>query len=159
MEGFYIDFDGVILDSQERFIEHMKTNTNLTDWINYLKSIEWYSFLRQCEQIDDSIDCLYELTKLKKLKAIVTRIHVYEEGIEKTRYLREKGIITPVYYVLQEQKKSTVIPPNKDMILIDDDVKNCKDWEQAGGSSILFDSNNQKNYKRKIKSLKEILSI
>lgn len=157
MEEFYIDFDGVILDSQERFNKHMGNNIKFKDWIEYLNSIEWESFFKECKEIDDSVDCLKKLAKLKKLKAITTRIHVYEEGIEKINYLRNNGIVVPVCFVLPNQSKSIVIPPKKNMVLIDDDVQNCIEWEKDGGSSILFDPNSKGHYKTKIKSLKEIL--
>ena len=154
---YLVDFDGVILDSQERFKRDMKDNLDLYAWIDYLSSIEWYKFLRECSEIDESIRTLNKLQKYKKLKAIITRIHAFEEGKEKLIYLRERGIIVPVLYVLPEQNKSDVLIPKKNMVLVDDNLNNCREWNIAGGSSLLFDPSAKDNSKGKIKSLKQLL--
>ena len=155
--NYFVDFDGVILDSQDRFLIDMKDNIDFNDWMEYLNSINWYKFIRECEEIDDSIFALNELQELKKLKAIITSIHSFNEGREKVKFLREKKIYVPVLYVLPRQFKSEVYMPNKDDILIDDKLRNCHDWEKAGGNAILFDSHLEKEEKNKIKSLKQLL--
>ena len=155
--NYFIDFDGVILDSQDRFLIDMKDNIDFNDWMDYLNSLDWYKFLRQCDEIDDSIDVLRKLQELKQLKAIITSIHSFEEGTEKMDFLREKEIYVPVLYVPPKRKKCEVYIPNKDDILIDDKVRNCLDWENAGGSSILFDSHLDTTEKHKIKTLKDLL--
>ncbi len=157
VEKYLIDFDGVILDSQERFKKDMKDNKNLYDWIEYLSSIEWHKFLRECNEIDQSLTTLKKLQQLKKIKAILTRIHSFQEGKEKCIFLREKNIEVPVIYVLPEQKKSEVIIPKKNLILVDDDRKNCIDWEKDGGTSLLFQPNSTEQSKKMIKSLKQLL--
>ena len=157
VEKYLIDFDGVILDSQERFLKDMKDNVDLYDWIDYLSSIEWNKFLRECEEIDESISVLNQLQKYNKLKAIITRIHAFEEGKEKLIYLREKGIEVPVLYTLPEQKKSAVVIPKKDLILVDDSYENCLDWELNGGQSLLFRPENTTDNKKMIRSLKQLL--
>ena len=78
--GYLVDFDGVILDSQERFKNVMKDNTNLYDWIEYLSTIEWYSFLRECSEIDESLTVLKKLEYLQRLKGIITAIHSLKKG-------------------------------------------------------------------------------
>lgn len=157
VDQYLIDFDGVILDSQERYSRDMKDNRDLYAWIDYLSSIEWKKFLRECNQIDESLYVLNELQRYKRLKAIITRIHAFEEGKEKLIYLREKGIIVPVLYVLPEQKKSDVLIPNKSTVLVDDDPNNCFDWELAGGRSLLFKPDLTVNDEKTIKTLKQLL--
>lgn len=154
---YFIDFDGVILDSQDRFESDMKGNIDFDDWMDYLNSINWYKFLRECDQIDDSIYALKKLQELKQLKAIITSIHSLEEGTEKMDFLREKEIYVPILYVPPKRKKTEVYFPNRDDILVDDKVRNCRDWENAGGTSILFDSHLEVSEKQKIKTLKELL--
>jgi hypothetical protein len=156
-DQYLVDFDGVILDSQERFMRDMKDNRDLYAWIEYLSSIEWHRFLRECQPIDDSLDVLRELQRLKKLKGILTRIHAFLEGKEKCLYMRESGILVPVLYVLPEQKKSQVITPNKGLTLVDDDPNNCQDWELAGGTALRFDPHYSGDDKKTIKSLKQLL--
>lgn len=154
---YFIDFDGVILDSQDRFVSSMKNVKDLNKWVEYLSSIAWNSFLRECNEIDDSITVLKELQKQQKLKAIITSIHSFTEGKEKQIYLREKNIMVPIIYVLPEQKKSSVYIPNKNQVLVDDKIKNCIDWELSGGKALLFDSHETSKRKEKIKSLKQLL--
>ncbi|MBR3199062.1 MAG: hypothetical protein IKG27_03510 [Bacilli bacterium] len=157
MKELYIDFDGVILDSQERFKKIMLDNTNLEDWINYLASIEWYNFLRECREIDESLTTIQKLQKYRNLKGIITRIHTFNEGIEKANFLRENNIDLPIFYVLPEQSKSSVVVPNKNRILVDDDIKNCFDWETNGGKAFLLDPYIEHETKKIIKSLKTLL--
>lgn len=154
---YLIDCDGVILNSQERFLEVMKDNKNPIDWHNYLCSINWYLFLRECQEIDESISTLLKLQELKKLKGIITKIHSLEEGEQKLIYFRERDIIVPIFYTLPYQKKSEVFIPKKNHILIDDSKRNCKDWTNDGGTSLLFDAKLTHKEKGKIKSLKDLL--
>ena len=157
MKELYIDFDGVILDSQERFKQIMLDNTNLEDWINYLSSIEWYNFLRECKEIDESLTTIEKLQKYRNLKGIITRIHTFNEGIEKANFLRENNIEIPIFYVLPEQSKSSVVVPNKNRVLVDDDIKNCFDWETNGGVALLLDPYTKRETKKIIKSLTTLL--
>lgn len=154
---YLIDFDGVILNSQDKFLEVMGDNINPEDWLKYLHSINWYLFLRECSEIDESISTLNKLQELKKLKGIITKIHSFSEGEEKSIYLRERDIIVPIYYVLPHQKKSEVFIPQKQHVLVDDQKHNCLDWKKDGGSSLLLDTKLSYKEKGKIKSLKELL--
>ena len=156
-KNYFIDFDGVILDSQDRFLMDMKDNVDFNDWMEYLNSIDWYNFIRECTEIDESLSVLEQLQKLKKLRAIITTIHSMDEGNQKMIFLRERNIEVPILYVLPTQKKSEVYIPSIRDILIDDKQKNCNDWIEAGGSAILFDSHADTNDKSKIKTLKQLL--
>lgn len=154
---YLIDFDGVILNSQDKFLEVMKDNVDFNDWHNYLCSLNWYQFLRECSEIDESISTLNKLQELKNLKGIITAIHSLEEGQEKLIYLREKRILVPIYYTLPHQKKSQVFIPQKHHVLVDDRKSNCIDWTNAGGTSLLLDTKIPHKEKGKIKSLKDLL--
>ncbi len=154
---YLVDFDGVILDSQDRFLIDMKDNINPDDWMIYLNSLNWYNFIRECSQIDESLSVLEQLQRLKKLKAIITSIHSLEEQKEKTLFLRENKIIVPIISVGSGLKKSDVYIPNIYDTLVDDKKENCEEWILAGGSAILFDSHAKNNEKDKIKSLKQLL--
>ena len=78
------DFDGVFLDSQERHNKIMKEKTDLESWMKYLNSINWYNFLRECNEIPGATETFLELQQLKILKGFITRIHSFEEGKEKS---------------------------------------------------------------------------
>ena len=155
--NYLIDFDGVILNSQDRFLIDMKDNTDFDDWMDYLNSLDWYSFLRECDEIDDSISVLKKLQDLRKLKAIITSIHGSNEMKEKLIYVRENEIYVPVLFVPPKTKKCDIYLPSKYDCLVDDKIRNCIDWENAGGRSILFDSHLEKPEKNKIKTLKQLL--
>lgn len=155
--NYLIDFDGVIIDSQDRFLLDMKDNIDQDDWTKYLNSINWYKFIRECQEIDESLTVLQKLQKLKKLRAIITTIHGFQEGREKEIFLRENNIIVPIFYVLPDQKKSNIYIPSINDTLVDDKQRNCQDWKDAGGSAILFDSHLETPEKDKIKSLKQLL--
>ena len=97
------DFDGVYLDSQRRFAEFMKEEKSLELWTKYLNSINWYEFLRECKEMSNATETFLELQRLGILKGFITRIHSFNEGIEKGIFIREKGFVIPIYYVLPEQ--------------------------------------------------------
>ena len=45
------DFDGVLLDSQNKFLEVMKDETDFNLWFEYLTSINWKTFFKTCNLI------------------------------------------------------------------------------------------------------------
>lgn len=155
--NYFIDFDGVILNSQDRFLIDMKDNVNYDDWVRYLNSLDWYNFLRECDEIDESITTLKKLQELKKLKAIITTIHGLDEMSEKLSFIRENDIYVPVFYVPPRTKKTAIYYPKSDDVLVDDKIRNCQDWINAGGVAIHFDSHLEKIEKNKIKTLKQLL--
>ena len=157
MEKYLIDFDGVVLDSQSKFDEVMRDNTNFHDWNKYLNSINWHKFYESCNEIDDSFSSLYKLQINNKLKDILTAIHSFEEGHEKTLILRKNKISVPIIFVLPNQEKSIIYPPCKEDVLIDDKEKNCLNFEKAGGKALLFKPNGLSSSKKTVKSLKELL--
>ena len=151
------DFDGVLLDSQKRFLEDMKDEKALDKWMDYLESINWRDFLRECEFMPDALDTFHELQELKILKGFITRIHSFREGKEKSVFLREIGLYVPLYYVLPEQPKSDVYIPNRKVILLDDDEKNCDEWSLNGGKSILYGHEVKNCGKNYVKNLSDLL--
>ena len=154
---YLIDFDGVIVNSIEIFKRDMGKKTDLDEWMEYLSNIKWFDFLRECDEIDNSFLTLKELERINKLYAIITRIHSFSEGKEKQVFLREKGIKAPIIYTLPEQRKSDVFIPSMEFVLIDDDVRNCKDWERSGGKALLFNPNIETENEKVVKSLKKLL--
>ena len=157
-DELYSDFDGVYLNSQELFNEVMQGETSLDSWMKYLNSIDWKDFFKKCERIPEAKETFLELQELGILKGFITRIHSFDEGIEKGKLLRADGIIVPIYYVLPEQPKSVVIIPNSNKVLLEDDPKNTEDWELKGGHSILYNPSSPACTKKMIKKLPNLLS-
>ena len=151
------DFDGVFLDSQKKFNEVLQTEDSLDQWMDFLNGIKWKDFLRECDLIPGAIDTFTELQRLNILKGFITSIHSFEEGKEKCIFLRELGIFVPVYYVLPEQSKSSVYIPNRKVILLDDKEKNCLEWSQKQGKSILYKPEAKTCGKKYVKSLYDLL--
>ena len=151
------DFDGVFLDSQKKYLEVMKDEQSLEKWMDFLSTIHWRDFLRECDFIPGAKETFQELEKLKILKGFITAIHSFEEGKEKCLFLRELGFKVPVYYTLPEQPKSSVYIPNRKVILLDDKERNYDDWCKNNGISILYDPEEKSCGKKYVKSLYELL--
>ena len=152
------DFDGVYLDSQRHFSEFMKEEKSLELWTKYLNSINWREFLRECKEMPKATETFLELQELGILRGFITRIHSFDEGIEKCNFIREKGFIIPIYYVLPEQSKSDVYRPNKKIILLDDKEENALDWEKNDGKSLVFNPYSISEGKRLVKKLDDLLT-
>lgn len=151
------DFDGVYLDSQERYQKAMKEETSLEAWMKYLNSIDWPNFLEECEEMTGATETFKELQELKILRGFITQIHSFEEGIEKSKFIRKKGLYVPVIYVLPDQPKSMVYMPNKKTIILEDKVKNVEDWVEKGGKAILYNPKISESNKTMIKKLPDLL--
>ncbi len=151
------DFDGVFLDSQKRFNEVMKEETDLDKWMDFLNGINWKKFVRECEFVPGAVETFTELQRLNILKGFITRIHSFEEGKEKCLLLRDLGIEVPIYYVLPEQPKSSVYIPNRKVILLDDILENCEEWDSNCGKSILYNPTQKSCGKKYVKSLYDLL--
>ena len=94
----FIDFDGVILDSEERMLER-KYNLGLHDHKNEsefdtyfeytnLHPEEWKYILKEAKSINNSVEIIKELENLKRKIAILTKIHTLQEMKIKTEVLR-----------------------------------------------------------------------
>ena len=92
----YIDFDGVILDTEDHLFYDWYKIPNyheLTeeDKIRHVQCANWYKILHESNFINDSLYILKHMDT--KNNAILTKIHSLEiEGYETIRFLRENGI-------------------------------------------------------------------
>lgn len=59
----------------------------------------------------------------------------------KVKKIRSLGIEIPIMFVPPHVKKSEIYLPQNGEILIDDSIKNLKDWSNNGGESIYFNEN------------------
>ena len=163
----YIDLDGVILDSEERMLERkfmagFIDHKNKDDYYRYfeytqLHPEEWDSIIRDANSINDSVEIIRELEKMKKNLAILTKIHTLNEMKVKIEDLREhRKINSPVFFAPPGVKKHQIVIPNK-QILVDDSSKNVEGWIEHGGTGFIFDKNISENTKQKVKSLEFLL--
>ena len=61
-----------------------------------------------------------------------------KEGADKVKYIRENDIKNPIIIVPNSLKKSLIICP-KGNLLVEDELKNARDWINSGGSALMLD--------------------
>ena len=150
------DYDGVILDSEENIINLRNQNENLS-WDEFFSTVDWDRLYNDSNEINESLKILKKLQSEREELYIITKTHNLKEGLSKIKRIRKEGIMIPILIVPPHIKKSEVFIPNKKSLLIDDGEKNIKDWENNGGTGLLFDSKDTKEEKQKVKSLHFLL--
>ncbi len=164
----FIDFDGVILDSEERMLERkydlgLRDHHNESEFDAYfeyteLHPSEWDHIIRGASSINNSVEIIRELERMKRRIAILTKIHTLQEMKVKIEDLREnRKIMCPVFFVPPEVKKHQIIIPNG-QLLIDDSKKNIKGWKENGGEGLIFDKAIDNDNSEKVKSLEFLIS-
>lgn len=144
----YIDFDGVILDTDKILFEKWEKNpvSHLlpeSEKIKYIQNSNWNYVLNNSAIINDSVYYLKQMNP--KNSFILTKIHsTANEGYEKVRWIRSQGIKQSVILVPYLLRKSDMVSAEGN-ILIDDCLKNLDDWTNNKGIGILFDINDD-NY-------------
>ena len=157
MAKYLIDFDGVILDTQERFNEYIKSHPD-TSWYEFLTSLDWESFIKNSEEINDSLSILREVQDKGVISGILTKVNSLQEASSKVKFLRENGITVPIMIVPFGNSKSDVYYPKEGEVLIDDYIKNIEDFIKHGGDGILFDREGKSDYINKVDSLEFLRS-
>lgn len=137
----YIDFDGVILDTEYLLFKEWRKNPNRhllpeMEKIKYIQRSDWNYIINNSEIINDAIYYINNMDPTKTF--ILTKIHSQNEGYEKTIWLKNQGVRQSVILVPYKLKKVDVAYANGN-ILIDDSLRNLREWEQCGGKPILFD--------------------
>ena len=156
----YIDFDGVILDTEELLFEEWRKNPNRFNLpeevkIKYIQDSNWKEIVNNSKIINDSIYILKNIDPNDN--AILTRIHSLYEGEEKIKFLRRHGVKQEIILAPYKLRKDEVVSA-KDNILIDDSLRNLKQWVSSGGYPMFFDKEetnidpwgmyNEKGYQR-----------
>ncbi len=163
----FIDFDGVILDSEERMLKRKydlglhdhKNEIEFETYFEYtnLHPEEWDYILKEAKSINNSVEIIKELENLKRKIAILTKIHTLQEMKVKTEVLRENlKIFCPIIFVPPGIKKHQVVIPNH-QLLIDDSKKNIERWIENGGKGLIFDSTIDSNTTEKVKNLEFLI--
>lgn len=140
-EEFYIDFDGVIMDTQketDRLFALYGSDTNNPAWNEYLRCRDWAKYLLTCKEIDKSIDVLKELYKLKKRVYILSSVFSLAEERDKIAFLRDNGVYQDFIAVPERDPKSGVVIPNPSRLLVDDSERNIVDWRNNNGPAVWF---------------------
>lgn len=163
----FIDFDGVILDSEERMLDKKyslglhdhKNKKEFDEYFNYtnLHLEEWDCIIRQANSINNSVEIIRELESLKIKIAILTKIHtLYEMEVKVDDLRNNRKINCPIFFVPPGIKKHDVVIPNG-QLLIDDSEKNIKLWIENCGKGIVFDKTIPHDTNKRVKSLEFLL--
>ena len=133
----YVDFDGVIIDSETHLFDGLQRfykNGLVDNERDYLKLMDWYSYLKKCDFIPGSLDILKEY---KETMTILGKVCSEQEEKAKRKILLENGYYKMPIFLDADDKKSRIVDP-KGNILIDDTVHNLVDWEKEGGIPVYF---------------------
>lgn len=140
----YIDFDGVILDTEGLLFEEWRKNSDRhklseMEKIRYIQNSDWDYIINNSDIINDSI---YYLKHIDPSQSnILTKIHSLDnEGMAKIKWLRENGVKQNIILVPYMFKKTDVVDANGN-VLIDDCLKNLDHWVNANGYPVFFDIN------------------
>lgn len=163
----YIDFDGVILDTEDILFYNWRLNNdrfNLTeqDKINYIINSNWKQIINESKELNDALYIL----KNSNINAftILTKVHSMDnEGYEKIRFLRDNNIKQNVILVPYQFKKTDIVNARNN-ILIDDSVSNLIDFENNGGYPMFFNKYNNdydswglKNKYQKVRRIDDLM--
>lgn len=106
----FIDCDGVIIDSEQRmlkrkeemgFLNHKDSN-QFDEYFSLADEIdgEWETIINDAKSINDSVEIIRELERMKRKIAILTKIHSLKEMKIKVQDLREnRHIYSPIIFV------------------------------------------------------------
>lgn len=112
-----IDFDGVILDSEERMLDRkfsigLHNHNDVNEFYKYFKYTdrhpeEWDYIIRNANSINDSVEIMRELERLKKNIAILTKIHsLYEMKVKIDDLRNNRKINCPVFFCSTWNRKT-----------------------------------------------------
>lgn len=156
-KNLFIDFDGVIFDTEKRVVERKNQNPDIS-WNEFFEKLDWFQLLEESKVINNAIEIILEGQAKSQQIAILTKIHTLVEMESKVKALRSRKIEVPILFVPPHIKKSQIYLPNNGEILIDDSIKNLIDWEQNGGKGIYFNEDLTSNNQFKtIKTLSKVL--
>ena len=130
----FIDFDGVILDTDKVIDSEFSGNGSRHD---FLRDYDWFKLMRDDLIINNSLNYIkrskYRVSLLSKFSSI-------REGQAKIKYLRSKEILIDIHLVPTHIDKCDVVSASGN-ILIDDKLSNLDIWSDRGGISIFFNKN------------------
>lgn len=141
----FIDFDGVILDTEPLLFEEWRKKPDRhslpeIEKIRYIQNSNWEYIINNSEEINDSIYYLKHIDPSTSI--ILTKVHSLEnEAKEKVRWLRKKDVKQDIVLVPYFFKKTDMVDA-KTNILVDDCLRNLDEWEKCGGVPIFFDMDN-----------------
>ena len=86
-QKIFIDFDGVIFDTEQRVVERKKLRPDIS-WNKFFEEQDWFELLDESKVINNAIDYILEAQEKTRQLAILTKIHTLVEMEAKVKALR-----------------------------------------------------------------------
>lgn len=139
----YVDFDGIIADSWPIIVKkyydmYLTDNIEEKKLREMFKVCDWNEILKECKKNENNIKTLEKLEKFNV--TILSKINSDSERKAKEKFLIDNNLKVSIKTVNIDSKKTDVVEA-KNNILIDDEIKNLKDWKKSGGIGILYSKN------------------
>ena len=132
----YVDFDGVLLDTDSVIDKEFDGNGERRDFV---KNYDWFKLMRDDLIINNALDYInnskFEVSLLSKISSMC-------EGQAKIKYLRNKGLNIDINLVPTLINKCDVVSAYGN-VLIDDKIVNLDSWSNSGGISIYFNKDSK----------------
>lgn len=149
MKNIYIDFDGVIMDTNRvtyDMLDRLEVDkTDSEKMSEFYSNLNWKKVLTLTPIINDAFGCMKKLYSSGRFDlAILTHVNSLDEAIAKINFIRKYMKDVTIIPVPRELSK-TKMCSTKDSILIDDYSGNLMEWEKAGGKGIQFSTNLKKD--------------
>ena len=136
---YFIDFDGVILKTNDLVVNIVLEKINEDGLNEIFEELNWEELYNKAEVINNSISSLKMARNQLKI-VIITKIKHLNEAISKIKFLKDNELNFPIMFVPIHSKKTDIIRPKANYILIDDDQENIEDWARYGAKAIKFNS-------------------
>ena len=107
----FIDFDGVIFDTEKRVIEQKEQLPKIS-WEEFFATLDWFKLLEKSKIINNAVDYILEKKEKNKKIAILTKIHTLLEMQAKVNKLRNCNINVPILFVPPHIKKTSSLLVN-----------------------------------------------
>lgn len=145
-QTFYIDFDGVVLDTMPIYRSIMiKYNLQGDDGMIF-RYLNVSDVLNKKRAINNSLEILKKVQDKLNIR-ILSKINNDYEARLKREFLESCGINIPFIGVPQYERKSNYADRvNENAVLFDDLKDNIDDWLSAGGTALYFTKSKYKEY-------------
>lgn len=137
--GIYIDFDGVIVDTETHLFDDYERQLKLglvTDDQDFVRKLDYKTYVNACPLIEGSIDYLISHPEA----CVLTKVCSEKEYLAKRELLLNNGVTNKVISVPIDMHKSDIVDPHGN-ILVDDTVHNLDSWVLNGGEGYYFNFN------------------
>lgn len=156
-QTFYIDFDGVILDTMPIYrYTRAKYNLKVDDGALF-RYLNVSDVINKKRAINNSLEILKKVQDKLDIRILSKVNNDYEARI-KREFLESCGITIPFIGVPQYERKSKYADQIDNSVLIDDLKDNIDDWQSAGGTGLYFTNKKYKEYDT-VFSLLDLLMI